>query len=88
MGDFKNLCAIESRLGHIINRKEIEGFHVRKTVPVSILNYVPKKKKQANQSNNKTSKGAGKNTKKRPEKTTHKNKIQEKSNVNQHIWGK
>ena len=41
-GDFKNLCAIESRLGHLIVRKEIEGFVVRKEVPVSILNYVPK----------------------------------------------
>ncbi len=42
MGDFKNLCAIESRLGHIIKRKEIDAFPVRKTVPVSILNYVRK----------------------------------------------
>lgn len=42
MGDFKNLCAIESRLDHIIDRKEIEGFPVRKVVPVSILNYVRK----------------------------------------------
>jgi superfamily II DNA/RNA helicase len=41
-GDFKNLCAIESRLGHLIARKEIEGFVVRKEVPVSILNYIPK----------------------------------------------
>jgi ATP-dependent RNA helicase RhlE len=41
-GDFKNLCAIESRLGHLIARKEIEGFPVRKEVPVSILNYIPK----------------------------------------------
>ena len=39
-GDFKNLCAIETRLNHIIKRKEIEGFPVRKVVPVSILNYV------------------------------------------------
>jgi ATP-dependent RNA helicase RhlE len=46
MGDFKNLCAIESRLNHIIVRKEIEGFVVRKTVPVSILNFVPKNKTQ------------------------------------------
>ncbi|NQZ33115.1 MAG: DEAD/DEAH box helicase [Oceanospirillaceae bacterium] len=45
MGDFKNLCAIESRLDHVIDRKEIEGFPVRKTVPVSILNYVPKNKR-------------------------------------------
>jgi len=42
MGDFKNLCAIESRLNHIINRKEFEGFPVRKVVPVSILNYARK----------------------------------------------
>ncbi|WP_049722826.1 DEAD/DEAH box helicase [Gilvimarinus polysaccharolyticus] len=42
MGDFKNLCAIESRLNHIIDRKEIEGFPVRKVVPISILNYVRK----------------------------------------------
>jgi len=42
MGDFKNLCAIESRLNHIIDRKEIDGFPVRKVVPVSILNYVRK----------------------------------------------
>ena len=44
MGDFKNLCAIESRLDHVIERKEIEGFPVRKVVPVSILNYVRKSK--------------------------------------------
>ena len=37
--DFKNLCAIESLLGHIIQRKEIEGFPVKKVVPVSILNF-------------------------------------------------
>ena len=41
-GDFKNLCAIESRLNHIIKHKEIDGFPVRKLVPVSILNYVRK----------------------------------------------
>lgn len=43
--NFKNLCAIESRLGHIIARKEFEGFEVKKVVPVSILNYVPKNKR-------------------------------------------
>jgi ATP-dependent RNA helicase RhlE len=43
--NFKNLCAIESRLGHIIARKEFEGFDVRKVVPVSILNYVPKNRR-------------------------------------------
>ena len=43
--DFKNLCAIESRLGHIIARKEFEGFEVKKVVPVSILNFVPKNRR-------------------------------------------
>ncbi|MFK5914456.1 MAG: DEAD/DEAH box helicase [Woeseiaceae bacterium] len=43
--NFKNLCAIESRLGHIIKRKEFEGFEVKKVVPISILNYVPKNKR-------------------------------------------
>ncbi len=40
--DFKNLCMIESRLGHLLERREIEGFAPRKAVPISILNYVPK----------------------------------------------
>jgi len=43
--NFRNLCAIESRLGHIITRKEFDDFPVKKTVPVSILNYVPKHKR-------------------------------------------
>ena len=59
LGDFKNLCAIESRLGHIIKRKEIEGFVVKKEVPVSILNYVTKHKREnayqgSGSSNNRT----------------------------------
>ncbi|WP_127470409.1 DEAD/DEAH box helicase [Thiomicrorhabdus aquaedulcis] len=41
--DFKNLCAIESLLGHLIERKEIDGFTVKKTVPVSVLNYHPRR---------------------------------------------
>ncbi len=44
--NFKNLCMIESRLGHLIERREVEGFEPRKPVPVSILNYVPKHKRQ------------------------------------------
>ncbi|MGO4893665.1 DEAD/DEAH box helicase [Flavobacterium sp. W21_SRS_FM6] len=43
--NFRNLCAIESHLGHVITRKTFDGFEVRKTVPVSILNYVPKNKR-------------------------------------------
>ncbi|GLS83101.1 DEAD/DEAH box helicase [Paraferrimonas haliotis] len=45
--DFKNLCMIESRLGHLIERRVIEGFEPRKPVPISILNYVPKSKRSA-----------------------------------------
>lgn len=44
LGDFKNLCAIERRLGRIIERREIEGFTAKKEVPVSVLNFVPKHK--------------------------------------------
>ncbi|OAJ95201.1 DEAD/DEAH box helicase [Vibrio bivalvicida] len=44
--NFKNLCMIESRLGHLIERREVEGFAPRKPVPISILNYVPKHKRQ------------------------------------------
>ncbi|MBU2885147.1 DEAD/DEAH box helicase [Gilvimarinus agarilyticus] len=43
--DFKTLCSIESRLGHIIERRDLEEFAPRKVVPISILNYVPKSKR-------------------------------------------
>jgi len=75
-GDFKNLCAIESRLNHIIERKEIEGFTVRKTVPISILNYVPKNKKVAN-------KNKPKDKPKDKEKAANKGSNQK----NKNIWG-
>ncbi|MPY24640.1 DEAD/DEAH box helicase [Shewanella sp. YLB-07] len=42
--DFKNLCMIEKRLDHLIERKVVEGFEPRKEVPVSVLNFVPKNK--------------------------------------------
>jgi len=58
MGDFKNLCAIESRLKHIIDRKEIGGFPVRKVVPVSILNFVRKSKVSENKSPSKPRNGS------------------------------
>ncbi|GAA4892026.1 DEAD/DEAH box helicase [Ferrimonas pelagia] len=45
--DFKNLCMIESRLDHLIERREIDGFAPRKVVPISILNYVPKNKRKS-----------------------------------------
>ncbi|MCJ8304132.1 DEAD/DEAH box helicase [Shewanella sp.] len=40
--DFKNLCMIEKRLDHLIERKVVAGFEPRKEVPVSVLNFVPK----------------------------------------------
>ena len=42
--DFKRLCAIERRLGHVITRNDIEAFTAKKVVPVSNLNFVPKHK--------------------------------------------
>jgi len=77
MGDFKNLCTIESRLNHIIARKEIEGFPVRKVVPVSILNFVRKSKPPK-------PKAASKPKGKAPSKTST-NKPENKTN--KHIWG-
>lgn len=50
--NFKNLCMIESRLGHLIERREVEGFQPRKPVPISILNYVPKHKRQNEEQEN------------------------------------
>ncbi|WGY45667.1 DEAD/DEAH box helicase [Vibrio sp. ABG19] len=44
--NFKNLCMIESRLGHLIERRVVEGFEPKKPVPISILNYVPKSKRE------------------------------------------
>lgn len=44
--NFRNLCAIESKLNHLIERKAFEKFPVKKTVPLSILNYVPKNKQK------------------------------------------
>ncbi|MET1279521.1 DEAD/DEAH box helicase [Vibrio navarrensis] len=46
--NFKNLCMIESRLGHLLERREIDGFAPKKPVPISILNYVPKHKRPPN----------------------------------------
>jgi superfamily II DNA/RNA helicase len=43
--NFKNLCMIESRLGHLLERRVLDGFEPRKQVPVSVLNYVPKHKR-------------------------------------------
>ncbi|PTO69944.1 DEAD/DEAH box helicase [Vibrio splendidus] len=47
--NFKNLCIIEKRLGHLIERRVVEGFEPRKEVPISVLNFVPKKKRDMQQ---------------------------------------
>ena len=77
MGDFKNLCAIESRLNHLIDRKEIDGFPVRKVVPVSILNYVRKSRPFEPRATSKPRSKA-------PSKTSA-NKAEDR--INKHIWG-
>jgi ATP-dependent RNA helicase RhlE len=82
MGDFKNLCAIESRLNHIIDRKEIEGFPVRKVVPVSILNYVRKSKPSGPAAaSNPKGKSPGKTSGNRSSVDKDENR------KNKHIWG-
>ncbi|QKI89341.1 DEAD/DEAH box helicase [Thiomicrorhabdus xiamenensis] len=43
--DFKNLCMIESLLDHLLERREVAEFPVRKAVPISILNYQPRSKR-------------------------------------------
>ncbi|WP_282166156.1 DEAD/DEAH box helicase [Shewanella japonica] len=58
--DFKNLCAIERRLGHIIERKEVDGFAPRKEVPISILDFVPKNPKMPNSSKPKSANAGAK----------------------------
>ncbi|WP_028773851.1 DEAD/DEAH box helicase [Shewanella waksmanii] len=45
--DFKNLCMIESRIDHLLERRVVEGFEPKKVVPISVLNFVPKAKRDA-----------------------------------------
>lgn len=56
--NFRELCAIESKQRKIIERKTFDAFPIKKVVPVSILDFVPKnikpkKVKVTNTSNNK-----------------------------------
>ncbi len=81
----KNLCAIESRLGHIIERKEIDGFTVRKTVPVSILNFVPKHKRDGQIANKNAGKNRHENKRDTPKKD---HKKSDEKDVYKTIWGK
>jgi superfamily II DNA/RNA helicase len=84
MGDFKNLCAIESRLDHIIERKEIEGFVVRKVVPVSVLNFVRKSKPPQPKAPRVHSKSNDSGSSKRSSKPSN---DQPENRKNKNIWG-
>ncbi len=59
--DFKRLCAIERRLNHIIERRDIEEFTAEKVVPISVLNHVKKTdQKPATRTKGKQTKHQGK----------------------------
>ncbi|MEZ7907568.1 MAG: DEAD/DEAH box helicase [Pseudomonadales bacterium] len=45
--DFKRLCAIESRLGQLIGRRDNEAFKAVKEVPISILDFVKKSARES-----------------------------------------
>ncbi|QFU22975.1 DEAD/DEAH box helicase [Shewanella eurypsychrophilus] len=84
--DFKNLCMIESRLEHLIERREIEEFAPKKVVPVSVLNFVPKNKPVRD---SKESGPKGRNVKPRSDKgssrvQSHKGKPQKSERTNSH----
>jgi superfamily II DNA/RNA helicase len=64
--DFKRLCAIERRLGHVIERKVIEGFEAVKVVPDSDVNFKP------NSANAGANKSASKHVNKSSKKTASK----------------
>ena len=49
--DFRNLCAIEHRLGKFITRKEVAGFQPRLEVPASDVSYAPKKAQKSGRRN-------------------------------------
>ncbi len=83
-GDFKNLCAIESRLDHLIERREIEGFPVRKVVPISILNYVRKSKPPAPKSAKHREKSKSKRARNETRKASTNN---DENRKNRDIWG-
>lgn len=87
--DFKNLCMIESRLGHLLERREVEGFAPRKEVPISVLNFKPKfkkmtdKSKDSEQSKPKASLGTSSSKKRNDNKSANsqsKNNVRDSSN--------
>tara|TARA_B100000809_G_scaffold266158_1_gene327594 strand:- start:228 stop:1586 length:1359 start_codon:yes stop_codon:yes gene_type:complete len=92
--DFKSLCAIESRLGHIITRNDLEDFKPRKEVPISILDYVPKNQRsEIIKPQNETQKSKTQNKKTAVNRNQNSTKAAEKSNISaskkpaNSLWG-
>ncbi len=92
--DFKSLCAIESRLGHIITRNDLEEFKPRKEVPISILDYVPKNQRSGLiPPPNVTLKSKTQNKKTALKRNQNSTKAAEKSNISKsktpasNLWG-
>lgn len=85
LGDFKNLCAIESRLDHVLERQEVEGFTVRKEVPISILNYVRKSQAPAKSKPRKHTKPVKNNS--ANTNTERKTDSKNTGTKNKNIWG-
>jgi superfamily II DNA/RNA helicase len=93
--DFRRLCDIESRLGQVIERRELEDFEVQKTVPDSILNYEPKRKpsglskKPAQGQKNASGKGKHKSGDKRQQRSSEQSAKSSSDNKrSDNPWGK
>ena len=88
--DFKRLCAIERRQGHIIERKEIEGFTTVKEVPVSNLNYAKKNvgKSTRHHRDGKQTKGRAQEGKNNPNTNSHKNASRSTSTNTPDPWSR
>jgi ATP-dependent RNA helicase RhlE len=87
--DFKNLCAIEKRLGHIIERRDLEAFAAKKVVPISVLDFVPKHKPRGHAASTKSRQGQKNASTKSKQRTTARKKDSEKA-VDSSVspWGK
>jgi len=89
--DFKNLCAIEKRLGHIIERKDLEEFAAKKVVPISVLDFVPKNKNKPSQKSESSKSRQGQKstaTKGKQRTSARKNDGGRTSDTSANPWGK
>ncbi|MGJ8693011.1 MAG: DEAD/DEAH box helicase [Thalassotalea sp.] len=82
--NFRELCAIESQLGHVLTRKEIEEFPVTKELPVSKLGFISKHRASNNNNSNNTSESRRSNdsfSKNKAVRPANKNTTHKKTNV-------